>query len=113
MKTETPNFDPYRHFSSPSEAISYAETQPDPVDAAKQIVAANIDWGEDCPIEERSRHLNNALAYAFELLEEIRVPGTPKTNATDVPWVFDEFLSNDPKHFEAMRKATEILSQQP
>jgi hypothetical protein len=46
VKTETPNFDPYRHFSSPSEAISYAETQPDPVDAAKQIVAANIDWGE-------------------------------------------------------------------
>jgi len=39
-------FDPYRGFNSVREAIRYAEKQLDPVDAAKQIVTANIDWGE-------------------------------------------------------------------
>jgi len=46
MKTSSSKFDPYRAFDSPREAIRCAEKQLDPVDAAKQIVAANIDWGE-------------------------------------------------------------------
>jgi hypothetical protein len=43
---KTPKFDPGKSFDSPHEAISYAETQPDPVEAAKQIIMANIDYGE-------------------------------------------------------------------
>ena len=46
LRAVTTKFDPYRGFNSPREAIRYAEKQLDPVDAAKQIVAANIDWGE-------------------------------------------------------------------
>jgi ubiquinone biosynthesis protein COQ9 len=36
---------------------------------------------ENVPVAQQGRQLNSALAYAFELLEEIRVPGTPKSDA--------------------------------
>jgi hypothetical protein len=78
---------------------------------------------ENVPVAQQSRELNSALAYAFELLEEICVPGTPKTPLIkkwardngaayhDVPLCFDEYLGNDPERFEMMRNITQILNQ--
>jgi hypothetical protein len=78
---------------------------------------------ENVPVAQESRELNSALAYAFELLEEIRVPGTPKSDAArkwardngaayhDVPLCFDDYLGNDPERFEMMRNITQILNQ--
>jgi hypothetical protein len=45
MKTY-PNFNPAKQFNSPSEAIDYAKTQPDPIEAATQIVTENLECGE-------------------------------------------------------------------
>jgi hypothetical protein len=78
---------------------------------------------ENVPVAQQSRELNSALAYAFELLEEICVPGTPKTPLIkkwardngkeyhDASLLFDEFLAGDPEHLENMRKITQILNQ--
>lgn len=89
--------------------------------AALHDLAYQLD--EDVPVGQRSTQLNNTLAYAFELLEEIRVPGTPKTPLVkkwardngaachDVPLCFDEYLGNDPERFEMMRNINKILNQ--
>jgi hypothetical protein len=40
------SFEPGRSFESPSEAIDYANAQRRPLEAAKEIIASNIDYSE-------------------------------------------------------------------
>jgi hypothetical protein len=82
---------------------------------------------ENVPVAQQSRELNSALAYAFELLEEICVPGTPKTPLIkkwardngkeyhDASLLFDEFATPEEikARCEINRAVLQLISPPP